>query len=456
MSQAPKIGLVSLGCPKALVDSERIMTTLRAQGYSFSRDYAGADIVLVNTCGFLDSAKQESLEAIGEALNENGRVIVTGCLGVEEELIRQTHPSVLAVSGPHQYESVVNAVHQHLPPVPNRFVDLVPEQGLTLTPRHYAYLKISEGCNNRCSFCIIPQIRGDLASRPAAGVLGEAERLVKGGAKELLVISQDTSAYGVDLKYATSNYRGRPVAAKFYDLAKELGELGAWVRLHYVYPYPHVDQIIPLMAEGKVLPYLDIPFQHASPSVLKNMRRPANQEKTLDRIKRWRDICPDLTIRSNFIVGFPGETDEDFEFLLDWLEEAEIDRAGCFKYEPVTGAPANELVGIVPDEVAQDRFEQLMEVAQNVSTGQLAKKVGRTIEVLVDDIDKNANRAIARSKWDAPDIDGQVVVSDATGIKPGDLVQVVVTDSDEYDLFADPVRPSTVATPVRFEAAPQA
>ncbi|WP_127752940.1 30S ribosomal protein S12 methylthiotransferase RimO [Devosia sp. 1566] len=456
MSQAPKIGLVSLGCPKALVDSERIMTTLRAQGYSFSRDYQGADIVLVNTCGFLDSAKQESLEAIGEALNENGRVIVTGCLGVEEELIRQTHPSVLAVSGPHQYESVVNAVHQHLPPVPNRFVDLVPEQGLKLTPRHYAYLKISEGCNNRCSFCIIPQIRGDLASRPAAGVLGEAERLVKGGAKELLVISQDTSAYGVDLKYATSNYRGRPVAAKFFDLAKELGELGAWIRLHYVYPYPHVDQIIPLMAEGKVLPYLDIPFQHASPSVLKNMRRPANQEKTLDRIKRWRDICPDLTIRSNFIVGFPGETVEDFEFLLDWLEEAEIDRAGCFKYEPVTGAPANELVGIVPDEVAQDRFEQLMEVAQNVSTGQLAKKVGRTIEVLVDDIDKNANRAIARSKWDAPDIDGQVVVSDATGIKPGDLVQVVVTDSDEYDLFADPVRPSTVATPVRFEAAPQA
>ena len=456
MSQAPKIGLVSLGCPKALVDSERIMTTLRAQGYSFSRDYQGADIVLVNTCGFLDSAKQESLEAIGEALNENGRVIVTGCLGVEEELIRQTHPSVLAVSGPHQYEAVVNAVHAHLPPVPNRFVDLVPEQGLKLTPRHYAYLKISEGCNNRCSFCIIPQIRGDLASRPAAGVLGEAERLVKGGAKELLVISQDTSAYGVDLKYATSNYRGRPIAAKFYDLAKELGELGAWIRLHYVYPYPHVDQVIPLMAEGKVLPYLDIPFQHASPAVLKNMRRPANQEKTLDRIKRWRDICPDLTIRSNFIVGFPGETDEDFEFLLDWLEEAEIDRAGCFKYEPVTGAPANELENVVPDEVAQDRFEQLMEVAQNVSTGQLAKKVGRTIEVLVDDIDKNANRAIARSKWDAPDIDGQVVVSDASGIKPGDLVQVVVTDSDEYDLFAEPVRASTVATPVRFEAAPQA
>ncbi|WDR05935.1 30S ribosomal protein S12 methylthiotransferase RimO [Devosia rhodophyticola] len=438
MTQAPKIGLVSLGCPKALVDSERIMTTLRAQGYSFSRDYAGADVVLVNTCGFLDSAKQESLEAIGEALNENGRVIVTGCLGVEEELIRKTHPSVLAISGPHQYESVVSAVHEHLPPVPNKFVDLLPEQGLKLTPRHYAYLKISEGCNNRCSFCIIPQIRGDLASRPAAGILGEAEALVRGGAKELLVISQDTSAYGVDIKYATSNYRGRPVAAKFYDLAKELGELGAWVRLHYVYPYPHVDQVIHLMAEGKVLPYLDIPFQHASPSVLKTMRRPANQVKTLDRIHKWRAECPDLAIRSNFIVGFPGETEEDFEFLLDWIEEAEIDRAGCFKYEPVTGAPANELEGIVPDDVMQDRFERLMEVAQHVSTGQLAKKVGQTIDVLVDDVDKDNNRAIARSKWDAPEIDGQVIVNNATNIKPGDLVSVLVTDSDEYDLFAEP------------------
>ncbi|MDB5505746.1 MAG: rimO [Devosia sp.] len=446
-SAAPKIGLVSLGCPKALVDSERIMSTLRSQGYSFSRDYAGADIVLVNTCGFLDSAKQESLEAIGEALSENGRVIVTGCLGVEEELIRRTHPSVLAISGPHQYENVVNAVHQHLPPVPNRFLDLVPEQGLKLTPRHYAYLKISEGCNNRCSFCIIPQIRGDLASRPAAGILGEAEGLIRSGVKELLVISQDTSAYGVDIKYQTSNYRGRPVAAKFYDLAKELGDLGAWVRLHYVYPYPHVDQVIPLMAEGKVLPYLDIPFQHASPSVLKAMRRPANQVKTLDRIKAWRDICPDLTIRSNFIVGFPGETEEDFEFLLDWIEEAEIDRAGCFKYEPVTGAPANALEGIVPDDVMQDRFERLMEVAQNVSAGQLAKKVGRTIDVLVDDVDPANNRAIARSKWDAPDIDGQVIVSHAAGIKVGDLVSVTVTASDEYDLFATPVTVSAAIAP---------
>ncbi len=435
---APKIGLVSLGCPKALVDSERILTTLRAQGYTFSRDYDGADVVIVNTCGFLDSAKAESLEAIGEALNENGRVIVTGCLGVEESLIRETHPNVLAVTGPHQYEAVVEAVHAHLPPVPNRFVDLVPEQGLRLTPKHYAYLKISEGCNNRCSFCIIPQIRGDLASRPAASVLYEAERLVKSGVKEILVISQDTSAYGVDLKYAQSPFHGRQVSARFFDLAKELGELGAWVRLHYVYPYPHVDQVIPLMAEGKVLPYLDIPFQHASPSVLKTMRRPANQVKTLDRIRAWREICPDLTIRSNFIVGFPGETEEDFEFLLDWLEEAEIDRAGCFEYEPVTGAPANELGNEIPAELKRERFERLMEVAQAVSSGQLAKKVGRTIDVLVDDVQPEHGRAIARSKWDAPEIDGQVIIENARNIKPGDLVSVKVTASDEYDLFAEP------------------
>jgi ribosomal protein S12 methylthiotransferase len=439
MTQAPKIGLVSLGCPKALVDSERIMTTLRSQGYTFSRDYEGADIVLVNTCGFLDSAKQESLEAIGEALNENGRVIVTGCLGVEESLIRETHPSVLAITGPHQYESVVTAVHEHLPPVPNRFVDLVPESGLKLTPRHYAYLKISEGCNNRCSFCIIPQIRGDLVSRPAAGILSEAEGLIRSGVKELLVISQDTSAYGIDVKYATSKYRGREVRAKFYDLAKELGQMGAWTRLHYVYPYPHVDQVIELMAEGLVLPYLDIPFQHASPSVLKSMRRPANQEKTLDRIRKWREICPDLAIRSNFIVGYPGETDEDFEFLLDWLEEAEIDRAGCFKYEPVTGAPANELEGIVPDEVKEERFAQLMEVAQDVSYHRLQGKVGRTIDVIVDDVRPEENRVIARSKWDAPEIDGQVIVDNAAGIKIGDIVSVTVTDNDEYDLFATPV-----------------
>ncbi|MEQ9637417.1 MAG: 30S ribosomal protein S12 methylthiotransferase RimO [Devosia marina] len=440
MTQAPKIGLVSLGCPKALVDSERIMTTLRAQGYSFSRDYAGADVVLVNTCGFLDSAKQESLEAIGEALNENGRVIVTGCLGVEENLIRETHPSVLAITGPHQYESVVNAVHDHVPPVPNKFVDLVPESGLKLTPRHYAYLKISEGCNNRCSFCIIPQIRGDLASRPAAGILSEAEGLIRSGVKELLVISQDTSAYGLDIKYATSKYRGREVKAKFYDLAKELGELGAWVRLHYVYPYPHVDQVMELMAEGLVLPYLDIPFQHASPKVLKAMRRPAHQEKTLNRILDWKRQVPDLTVRSNFIVGFPGETEEDFEMMLDFIEEAEIDRAGCFKYEPVTGATANEIEGVVPDEVMEERFAQLMEVAQNVSFGQLQKKVGRTIDVIVDDVRPEQNRVIARSKWDAPEIDGQVIVDQADGIKIGDIVQVTVTDNDEYDLFAVPAK----------------
>src|SRR5690242_16201204 len=439
LPKPPRVGLVSLGCPKALVDSERIMTKLRADGYDMSPDYAGADVVLVNTCGFLDSAKQESLEAIGEAVNANGKVIVTGCLGVEEELIRGTHPSVLAVTGPHQYEAVVSAVNEHLPPVPNAYVDLVPPPALRLTPRHYAYMKISEGCNNRCSFCIIPQIRGDLMSRPMASVLYEAERLVASGVKEIMVISQDTSAYGVDIKYASSKFRGRDVSAKFQTLAEEMGKLDVWTRLHYVYPYPHVDAVIPLMAEVKILPYLDIPFQHASPQVLKAMRRPANQVKTLERIKAWREICPDLTIRSNFIVGFPGETDEDFEFLLDWIEEAEIDRAGCFKYEPVTGAPANELEGVVPDEVKDERFAQLMEVAQDVSTAQLKKKVGRTIEVLVDDVRPAEGRAIARSKWDAPDIDGQVIVDQAHGIKPGDKVSVVVTGSDEYDLFAVPV-----------------
>lgn len=438
MAQAPKIGLVSLGCPKALVDSERILTTLRAQGYSFSPDYAGADAVIVNTCGFLDSAKAESLEAIGEALNENGRVIVTGCLGTEADLIRDTHPSVLAVTGPHQYEAVVEAVHEAAPPIANPFVDLVPEQGLKLTPRHYAYLKISEGCNNRCSFCIIPSIRGDLVSRPVASVLYEAERLVKAGTKEIMVISQDTSAYGVDLKYASSKFHGRDVEARFLALSEELGQLGAWIRMHYVYPYPHVDKVIPLMAEGKILPYLDIPFQHASPAVLKNMRRPANQEKTADRIKSWRKICPDLAVRSTFIVGFPGETEEDFEMLLDWVEETEIDRAGCFEYEPVTGAKANEIDGAVPDEVKRERFERLMLAAQDVSTRRLAQKIGRTIEVLVDDVEPENSRAIARSKWDAPEIDGNVLIDNAAGIKPGDLVNVKVVGSDEYDLFAEP------------------
>jgi ribosomal protein S12 methylthiotransferase len=438
MALAPKIGLVSLGCPKALVDSERILTTLRAQGYAFSPTYEGADAVIVNTCGFLDSAKAESLEAIGEAINANGKVIVTGCLGTEDALIRATHPKVLAVSGPHQYEAVVGAVHDAVPPVANPFVDLVPEQGLKLTPRHYSYLKISEGCNNRCTFCIIPAIRGDLVSRPIASVLYEAERLVKNGTKELLVISQDTSAFGVDIKYASSKFHGRDIEARFLTLAEELGNLDAWVRMHYVYPYPHVDKVIPLMAEGKILPYLDIPFQHASPAVLKNMRRPANQEKTADRIKSWRNVCPDLAVRSTFIVGFPGETDEDFEFLLDWVKETQIDRAGCFEYEPVEGAKANALEGAVPDELKAERYARLMEVAQDVSTARLAEKVGRTIEVLVDDIDQETGDLIARSKWDAPEIDGNVIVSGATDVKPGDLLNVKVTDSDEYDLFAAP------------------
>ncbi|MCB1516527.1 MAG: 30S ribosomal protein S12 methylthiotransferase RimO [Hyphomicrobiaceae bacterium] len=438
MPTAPKIGLVSLGCPKALVDSERILSTLRAQGYTFSPSYDDADLVIVNTCGFLDSAKAESLEAIGEALDENGRVIVTGCLGTEEALIRQTHPKVLAVTGPQQYEQVVEAVHQSAPPVADPFVDLVPPEGLKLTPRHYSYLKISEGCSNRCTFCIIPHIRGDLVSRPIANVLYEAERLVNSGSKELLIISQDTSAYGQDLKYASSKFRGRDIPARFINLAEELGNFDAWVRMHYVYPYPHVDAVIDLMADDKVLPYLDIPFQHAAPSVLKAMRRPANQEKTLDRIKSWRQTCPDLAIRSTFIVGFPGETEEDFETLLDWLEEAEIDRAGAFKFEPVAGAKANELPGAVPDDVKQDRYDRLMQKAQQVSAKRLATKVGRTIDVLVDDVRPDEGTAIARSKWDAPEIDGQVIIDNAERLKPGDLVSVTVTDSDAYDLYATP------------------
>ncbi|WP_029039814.1 30S ribosomal protein S12 methylthiotransferase RimO [Cucumibacter marinus] len=436
MSSTPTIGLVSLGCPKALVDSERILTTLRAQGYNFSPSYDGADLVIVNTCGFLDSAKAESLDAIGEALSENGKVVVTGCLGNEEELIRGAHPKVLAVTGPQQYEAVVEAVHESLPPVPKPFEDLVPPQGLKLTPRHYAYLKISEGCSNRCSFCIIPSIRGDLVSRPAASVLYEAERLVKAGVKEIMVISQDTSAYGQDIKYATSPYHGRQVKAKFLDLCEEMGELDAWVRLHYVYPYPHVDAAIELMADGKILPYLDIPFQHASPTVLKAMRRPANQEKTLDRVKAWRQTCPDLAIRSTFIVGFPGETEADFEMLLDWLEEAEIDRVGAFEYEPVSGARSNEIEGQVPAEVKAERYGRLMEKAQAISARLLARKVGREIEVLVDDVRPEESVVIGRSKWDAPDIDGQVIVAHADGIKPGDLITVTVTGSDEYDLYA--------------------
>lgn len=431
----PTVGFVSLGCPKALVDSERILTKLRAEGYRVAPDYAGADVVVVNTCGFLDSAKQESLDAIGEAMAENGRVIVTGCFGVEEGRIREAHPGVLAITGPHQYEQVVEAVHAAAPPKHDPFIDLVPAEGLRLTPRHYAYLKISEGCNNRCTFCIIPQLRGDLKSRPSNHVMTEAERLVKAGVKELLVISQDTSAYGLDLKYAESPWKGQPLPARFLPLCEALGELGAWVRLHYVYPYPHVDTVIPLMADGKLLPYLDIPFQHASPAVLKAMRRPGNQEKTLERIRRWRDVCPDLAIRSTFIVGFPGETDEDFELLLDWMREAELARVGCFRYEPVDGAPANDLEGAVPQEVKDERWHRFMETAKEVSEKRLAKIVGRQIDVIVDEVDDEG--ALARSKWDAPEIDGSVFLNGVTDVKPGEIVSVRVTQADDYDLWAE-------------------
>jgi ribosomal protein S12 methylthiotransferase len=437
----PKVGLVSLGCPKALVDSERILTQLRAEGYLIAPGYEDADVVLVNTCGFLDSAKAESLAAIGEAMEENGRVIVTGCLGVEADLIRAVHPGVLAISGPHQYEAVVAAVHAALPPVHDPRYDLVPPQGLHLTPKHYAYLKISEGCNNRCSFCIIPSIRGDLVSRPVASVLYEAERLVKAGVKELLVISQDTSAYGLDIKYAPSKFHGREVRAKFYDMAKELGDLGAWIRMHYVYPYPHVDDVIPLMAEGKILPYLDIPFQHASPTVLKAMKRPANQEKVLDRLAVWRSICPDIAIRSTFIVGFPGETDADFEYLLQWMKEAKLERVGCFKYEPVTGAKANDLsLPQVPDQVKAERYERFMETQQEISAAIFQTKIGREINVLVDEIDMENDEAIARSPWDAPEIDGNVFLPGATHLKQGDMVKVKIVDAEEYDLIGEVIR----------------
>ncbi|KAB2920007.1 MAG: 30S ribosomal protein S12 methylthiotransferase RimO [Hyphomicrobiaceae bacterium] len=432
----PRIGIVSLGCPKALVDSERIITKLRAEGYELSADYAGADVVVVNTCGFLDSAKKESLDAIGEAMAENGRVVVTGCMGVEKDKIVAAHPGVLAVTGPHQYEQVVAAVHDAVPPLHDPFIDLVPPEGLRLTPRHYAYLKISEGCNHRCSFCIIPHLRGDLASRPAAHVMAEAERLVTAGVKELLVISQDTSAYGVDLKFAESRWKGRPVKARFLELCEALGSLGAWVRLHYVYPYPHVDDVLPLMAEGKILPYLDIPFQHASPRVLKAMRRPAHQEKTLDRLAAWRRTCPDLAVRSTFIVGFPGETEQDFELLLDWLKEARLARVGCFKYEPVEGAPANVLSGAVPEEVKEDRWHRFMAAQQEVSRELMAAKVGCSIAVIIDEADEEG--AIGRSKWDAPETDGSVFLNGATGLKPGEIISARVAHADEYDLWAEP------------------
>jgi ribosomal protein S12 methylthiotransferase len=432
----PTIGFVSLGCPKNLVDSERILTQLRTEGYRVVPSYDDAELVVVNTCGFIDAAVEESLEAIGEALAENGKVIVTGCLGVKEDEIREVHPNVLAVTGPHAYEQVVGQVHQYLPQPAEHdpFIDIVPPQGVKLTPRHYAYLKISEGCNHRCTFCIIPSMRGDLVSRPAGDVLGEAQRLAEAGVKELLVVSQDTSAYGVDLKYRTDFWGGKPVKSRFTELCTALASLGIWVRLHYVYPYPHVDEVIPLMAEGKILPYLDVPFQHASPRILKLMKRPAAAEKTLERVKRWREICPELTIRSTFIVGFPGETEEEFEELLDFLREAQLDRVGCFKYSPVEGAAANDLPDQIPEEVKEDRWQRFMAVQQEISTARLAAKIGREIEVIVDAPEEEG--AICRSHADAPEIDGKVYVAGAIGVEPGQIIRAVIEDADEYDLYA--------------------
>ena len=455
-SQIPeqkRVGMVSLGCPKALVDSERILTRLRADGYAMSPDYAGADVVLVNTCGFLDSAKEESLEAIGEAINENGRVIVTGCMGDEAEVIRARFPQVLAVTGAHQYEDVVEAVHEAAPPSQGPFVDLVPQPSdidIKLTPRHYSYLKISEGCNHSCAFCIIPQLRGKLASRRIDAVLREAEKLVAAGTKELLVISQDTSAYGVDTKHEVRDWKGHSVRAHMTDLARELGQLRTaegtlpWVRLHYVYPYPHVDAVIPLMAEGLLTPYLDIPFQHASPSVLKAMKRPANEARVLERIASWRAICPDITIRSSFVVGFPGETEEDFQYLLRWLEEAQLDRVGAFRFEPVEGAAANALPGAVPEEVKEERYARIMELTARISAEKLAAKAGRTLPVIIDEVgepDEDGDvGATGRSQADAPEIDGQVFLCDVpASLQPGDIVSVTVEDADEHDLFGVPV-----------------
>jgi len=439
MKRPARISFVSLGCPKALVDSERIITRLRAEGYELAREHAGADLVIVNTCGFLDSAQAESLAAVGAAMAENGKVIVTGCMGAEPEKITAVHPGVLAVTGPQQYESVVEAVHRAAPPQHDPFADLIPPEGIKLTPRHYAYLKISEGCNNRCSFCIIPKLRGDLLSRQAADVLREAERLVNAGVKELLVISQDTSAYGLDLKYASSPWKGREVQARFLDLARELGEFGVWVRLHYVYPYPHVDEVIPLMADGKVLPYLDIPFQHASPAVLKRMRRPAAQERTLERIRRWRDLCPSLTIRSTFIVGFPGETEADFAILLDWLAEAELDRVGCFRYEAVAGAAANELGAAVPEALKEERFNRLMAHQQAISRKRLKRKVGRNERVIIDQIGPleglDPGVAKGRTRGDAPEIDGTVFVASRRPLRVGDIASVKIERADDYDLY---------------------
>jgi ribosomal protein S12 methylthiotransferase len=433
-SGAGKIGFVSLGCPKALVDSETILTRLRAEGYETSPSFEGADLVVVNTCGFIDAAVEESLDTIGEALAENGRVVVTGCLGARPREILERHPSVLSVTGPHAFDEVMSAVHLHLPRPHDPYMDLLPPQGIKLTPKHYAYLKISEGCNHRCTFCIIPSMRGDLVSRPVGDVMREAEKLVHAGVKELLVISQDTSAYGVDLRYAPDTWRGRTINTRFFDMCRELGELGAWVRLHYVYPYPHVDEVLPLMAEGKILPYLDIPFQHGSPSVLKRMRRPAHAENTLERIRRWREICPDVTLRSTFIVGFPGETEEEFQTLMDWMDEAQLDRVGCFQYSPVEGARANDLPGLVPSEVMQERWERFMQKAADISTERLAAKIGRRMTVLVDEVDSRTGVAQARSAADAPEIDGQVYIEEAGHLAPGSWAEVKIVAADTYDL----------------------
>lgn len=442
--KAPVVGMVSLGCPKALVDSERILTKLRSDGYDFTNSHENADVVIVNTCGFLDSAKEESLNAIGEAMDANGRVIVTGCMGAEAETISERYPKLLAITGPQQYEQVVEAVKAAQPITHDPFVHLVPEEGLKLTPKHYSYLKISEGCNNRCSFCIIPSLRGDLVSRPIHRVLHEAEQLLKAGTKELLVISQDTSAYGIDLKYAESPWRGERVKTKFYDLCKALGtlarEYGAWVRLHYVYPYPHVDDVIPLMAEGLILPYLDIPFQHASPEILKAMKRPAAQEKTAARIKKWREICPELVLRSTFIVGFPGETEEDFNYLVNWLIDAQIDRAGAFKYEPVDGAKSNDIADHVPDDVMQERWERFMAIQTDIAAAKSEQKIGQVMEVIIDEVGESEEDgtlgADGRTKGDAPEIDGTVFIRDLPeGIKPGDIVKVLIEEAEDYDLF---------------------
>ena len=438
---APKVGMVSLGCPKASVDAEQILTRLRAEGYEIAQDYAGADLVVVNTCGFIDDAVAESLDAIGEALNENGKVIVTGCLGAREEgaMVRNVHPSVLAVTGPHAAAEVLEHVHHHLPKPHDPFVDLVPGTGVRLTPKHYAYLKISEGCNHRCSFCIIPSMRGDLVSRPVHEVLQEAENLVKGGVKELLVVSQDTSAYGVDLKYRSGFWQGRPVKTRLKELASEMGSLGAWVRLHYVYPYPSVDEVIPLMAEGLVVPYLDIPFQHASQKVLKAMKRPANSENVLERIRTWRSICPDITLRSTFIVGFPSETEADFQQLLDFLEEAQLDRVGCFTYSNVDGATAKDLPDHIPEALKEERKARFMEVQERISAAKLQQKIGRTMTVLVDEVDEEEDGLCCRSMADAPEIDGAVFIDGVAGAKAGDFLTVKIVDADEHDLWGERV-----------------